>query len=51
MKVCEKCLIGIESKEGRMTVVPIAVSPPNDKCDWCKEKGFRVLHEIQPTEL
>lgn len=49
LKVCEHCLMAIESREGNQPTLKIYVDE-NDKvestCDWCYEDGFGVLYEI-----
>lgn len=52
LKVCDRCLLAIESHEGKQATLTIYVddnAPESEStCDWCKESGFDVLHEIQP---
>ena len=45
--VCERCLMGIESHEGRQATFKIYVDDDPRPCDWCEEDGFDVLYEIQ----
>ena len=49
MYVCEHCLWGIESHEGRQVTLPHYVDEPNEeesKCDFCGEHGFDLLYEL-----
>lgn len=52
LKVCDRCLEAIESHDGKQATLTIYVDDEAPKsestCDWCKESGFDVLHEIQP---
>lgn len=46
MRVCWRCRLGIECKEGRQPYIIHAIDPeePDEKCDWCgqtaNEGGF-----------
>ena len=47
--VCEHCLWGIESHEGRQLTLAHYVDEEDDKeskCDFCEEVGFDLLYEI-----
>ena len=52
LKVCDRCLMAIESHKGKQATLTIYVDDEapeiESTCDWCKESGFDVLHEIQP---
>ena len=52
LKVCDRCLEAIESHDGRQATLTIYIDDEapeiESTCDWCKESGFDVLHEIQP---
>lgn len=49
LKVCEHCLLEIESREGNQMKITCFVDE-NDKvesmCDLCHENGFNVLWEL-----
>ena len=46
--VCEFCLRGIESREGKQSVIVHEVEAEgiDSKCMWCEEEGFEELYEI-----
>ena len=46
--VCEQCLRGIESREGKQNVIIHNVENEEieSKCMWCNEEGFEELYEI-----
>ena len=49
LKVCEHCLMAIESREGNQPTLKFYPDPENEeesKCMWCEEIGFDVLYEI-----
>ena len=46
LRVCEHCLRGIESKEGKQFVKPIYFDNADGVCDWCEDGGFDTLYEI-----
>lgn len=49
MRVCEHCLMGIESHEGTQPKMTIYVDEDDEKesrCDWCKETGFDTLYVL-----
>jgi hypothetical protein len=49
MWVCEHCLWGIESHEGRQLTLAHYIDEEDDcesKCDFCEETGFDLLYEI-----
>lgn len=54
MKVCYKCLMGIEAHEGYQHAKTIYVDVDEDDedyeqettCEWCEDSGFDVLYEI-----
>lgn len=46
--VCSRCLMAIESHEGRQVTREIYLDDDDPRpCDWCEEDGFCVLYEIQ----
>ena len=42
---CERCLMAIESREGRQVTLKHYIDE-DDKCEWCEESGFRELYEL-----
>ncbi len=49
LKVCERCLMAIESREGNQPTLKFYPDEENEeesKCMWCEETGFDVLFEI-----
>ena len=49
LRVCEHCLMAIESHEGNQHARRIYVDeedPTESRCDWCEEDGFDMLYEI-----
>ena len=49
LRVCERCLWAIESREGNQRALKIYVDEENESectCDWCGESCFDVLYEI-----
>lgn len=47
--VCEHCLRAIESREGRLAIMPHYIDEEDSKeskCDWCEEDGFDLLYEL-----
>ena len=49
MRVCNRCLAAIESREGSQKERTIYVDeddPNVSKCDWCGETGNDILYEI-----
>lgn len=47
--VCEHCLCGIESHEGRQAIFKHDVDETDEdesRCDWCEETGFCELYEL-----
>lgn len=49
LRVCEHCLMGIESHEGSQYTKAIFVDendPEESKCEWCEENGFDTLYEF-----
>lgn len=47
--VCEHCLLGIESREGRQATFTHYVDGENEtisRCEWCEEHGFDTLYEL-----
>ena len=49
MRVCEHCLMAIESREGSQATMKHGVDEEDElesKCDWCEETGFDVLYEL-----
>ena len=46
--VCERCLMAIESREGRQATYKIYLDDDDPRaCDWCEDDGFTELYEIQ----
>lgn len=46
--VCERCLMAIESREGRQATLTIYLDDDDPRaCDWCEESDFTTLYEIQ----
>ena len=48
LKVCEHCLMAIESREGNQPTLKhyIDYDDTETKCMWCGESGFDVMYEI-----
>ena len=46
LQVCERCLMAIESREGRQVTLKHYVNEDEFKCDWCEESGFCELYEL-----
>lgn len=49
MRVCEHCLMAIESREGNVPTLKHYVDEDDDeasKCEWCEDVGFDVLYEL-----
>lgn len=46
LTVCEHCLQGIESHEGKQIVKTVWFDDDDGKCEWCEEEGFTELLEI-----
>ena len=48
LKVCEHCLMAIESREGNLLTLKhyIDYDDTESKCDWCGETEIDVLYEI-----
>ena len=49
LRVCEHCLMAIESHEGTQATLRIYVDEEDEnesRCDWCEETGFDVLFEL-----
>ena len=48
MKVCDRCLAAIESREGKQLTVPLYKDEDSEDfvCDWCGEDMYDTLHEI-----
>ena len=48
LKVCEHCLMAIESREGTLPTLKhyIDSDDTDAKCDWCEETEIDVLYEI-----
>lgn len=48
MKVCDRCLMAIESKEGKQLTIPCHWDgeSENFECDWCGEYMYDTLNEI-----
>lgn len=49
LKVCFRCLRGIECREGEQDVNEIPIDPSELVfCDWCKELAEDLLFELLP---
>jgi hypothetical protein len=47
LRVCEHCLMAIESREGQQITRKIYVDEDNpQKCDWCETDDNDILYEI-----
>ena len=49
MRVCQRCLAAIESREGNVPTLKHYVDEDDDeasKCEWCDQFGFDVLYEL-----
>lgn len=47
LRVCERCLMAIESREGQQITRKIYVDEDDpQKCDWCETDDNDVLYEI-----
>ena len=47
LRVCARCLMGIECKEGKQITREIYIDEDDDaKCDWCEDDMSDVLYEI-----
>ena len=49
LRVCERCLWAIESREGNQPTLKIYVDEEDETestCMWCKQSGFDILYEI-----
>jgi hypothetical protein len=48
LKVCEHCLMAIESREGKLATLThyIDCDDNESNCDWCGETEIDVLYEI-----
>ena len=54
MRVCEHCLMAIESREGHQPTLRHDIELEYDdeqfdemsKCDWCEDYGFTTLFEL-----
>ena len=49
LRVCERCMLAIESREGNQyskTVYVDEENPEESHCDWCDEDGFDMLYEL-----
>lgn len=49
LRVCSRCLMAIESREGKQVTRPIYVDSENEeesKCEWCEDNGFDTLYEF-----
>ena len=49
MRVCYKCLMGIEAHEGNQPRLTIWVDEDDEEesfCEWCEESGHDTLYEI-----
>ena len=49
LKVCDRCLMAIESREGNQPTIRYFVDEDDmeeSTCMWCGESGFDVLYEI-----
>lgn len=49
LRVCEHCLLAIESHEGKQFTKVIYTDENDEKesfCEWCSESGFITLYEF-----
>ena len=49
LKVCEHCLMAIESHEGEQVTMKHYVNVDDEvasRCSWCHENGFDTLYEL-----
>lgn len=49
LRVCYRCLQGIECHEGKQAVMEIYVDEDDETestCEWCEENGFDTLYEL-----
>ena len=49
MRVCERCLAYLMSREGRLPNVAVYVDEDEEDestCEWCEESGFDTLYEL-----
>ena len=49
LRVCARCLMGIECHEGSQATMTIYVDEDDEvesSCEWCKESGFDTLYEL-----
>ena len=48
LTVCSRCLMGIESHEGKQFTKPYYPDLDSEDgfCEWCEESGFGVLFEL-----
>lgn len=45
--VCERCLMAIESREGKQITRQLFIDEDAPRaCDWCENDGFDTLYEI-----
>ena len=47
LRVCERCLWAIESREGNQPTLKIYVDEKDETestCMWCEENGFNILY-------
>ena len=51
LKVCWRCLMGIECHEGKQRTTEIFIDfdaePEESKCDWCGESGNDRLYILE----
>lgn len=46
LRVCERCLMGIESREGSQPVRRLPVDEHDGICEWCENDGNETLYEF-----
>ena len=49
LRVCYRCLMGIECHEGKQFVKEIFIDEDDEnesKCEWCEESNFDTLYEF-----
>ena len=49
LRMCEHCLLAIESREGSQYSKAVYVdeeNPEESRCDWCNADGFDTLYEL-----
>ena len=46
LRVCNRCLMGIECHEGKQFTKTIYFDDMDGFCEWCEENGFDELQEL-----